>query len=647
MFFAVSGPDAVDEPFGALVHLDWLEMRRLSEAYRTTQRALIFTDDLTQFIGGFPSNPKTKDVVVEAAHRYDATPPAIRRWWSDRGAEILAAAKFIRTLRPLAHFTSVPYRHAPRAERSNRTIADGTRTTLIQAGMSEAWWAVAMLHWIAIWNGFMLGADGMTPYLRRHGEKAAYRCYPFGALVLAKLEPRAAIAENVTGKLQPRLMPCLLMEITLGPAGAWGKSYGVIPVVRFTSKKRAASTAIRRTCDVVFPETITFPLKERLSLHGAGVDRTLPAPRINDDGGWSMAEEKEDDVMEEDFYDGAWEENGPVFEKADSLQEILVLDPDVPQEDADACPEPDETVDVEFAAIEPDTKEEAALVEAVRGETVAPGGGAPPVGWRIDKFGLGAQQRLVSVPPWSRRPPSCEPEEWVGTPRWLQNEMRERWKRDFPDQFAEQEARRTLWLEAKKAGKVAKAAVIRGRVHHDSDHAGGQEVRHEVDVDANSVSPEELKLGSLPGSVGVKDVAALSAAAPNVEHAMAEENGEGCLRSLSENEANEVKEPTRSPAAERSEVDEVTANSLPAAVQANRNEVAAERGGVNVLVVSSTSAARTAAQKLRSGQFTGCLIELCCGESSVLSDDVPAGWLATRVTESADLTAKDTKRDVH
>ena len=28
VFFAVAGPDAVEEPFGALVHLDWLEMRR-------------------------------------------------------------------------------------------------------------------------------------------------------------------------------------------------------------------------------------------------------------------------------------------------------------------------------------------------------------------------------------------------------------------------------------------------------------------------------------------------------------------------------------------------------------------------------------------------------------------------------------------
>ena len=103
-------------------------------------------------------------MVVEAIHRFDDVPPVIRRWWSDRAPELLAASRYIRARRPLAHFTSIPWRHAARAEKTNRTVSEGARTVLIQSGLSEAWWPFAMLHWLAMWNGFVIGEDGMTPF---------------------------------------------------------------------------------------------------------------------------------------------------------------------------------------------------------------------------------------------------------------------------------------------------------------------------------------------------------------------------------------------------------------------------------------------------------------------------------------------------
>ena len=69
----ISGPDAVEAPFGALIHLDWIEVKRNTAAFRAARRALVFTDDLTKFLGGSPSNSKTKEVVVEVVHRFDDT----------------------------------------------------------------------------------------------------------------------------------------------------------------------------------------------------------------------------------------------------------------------------------------------------------------------------------------------------------------------------------------------------------------------------------------------------------------------------------------------------------------------------------------------------------------------------------------------
>ena len=97
-----------------------------------------------------------------ALHRFEDVPPRIRRLGCDSGAEQLAASKYIGIIRFFALFTDIPYRYAAKAERTNRTAADGTRTTLIQAGLSDT-------------------------TLEEHGERAEYRYYSFGALVLARL----------------------------------------------------------------------------------------------------------------------------------------------------------------------------------------------------------------------------------------------------------------------------------------------------------------------------------------------------------------------------------------------------------------------------------------------------------------------------
>ena len=78
-----------------------------------------------------------------------------------------------------------------------------------------------MLHWIAMWNVFVVGEDGRTPYQRRFREDAPYRQYRFGALVL--LHPHRPVPqlgpEPVHEKLHMRLVPAILVEVTIGPAG--------------------------------------------------------------------------------------------------------------------------------------------------------------------------------------------------------------------------------------------------------------------------------------------------------------------------------------------------------------------------------------------------------------------------------------------
>ena len=70
--------------------------------------------------------------------------------------------------------------------------------------------------------------------------------------------------------------------------------------------------------------------------------------------------------------------------------------------------------------------------------------------------------RLVSTPPWSLRPPTCEPELWLIIGKAAQREMRAKWQPDDPDAFAAQEERRSSWRRAKRGGVVA-CGVVAGR----------------------------------------------------------------------------------------------------------------------------------------------------------------------------------------
>ena len=84
---------------------------------------------------------------------------------------------------------------------------------------------------------------------------------------------------------------------------------------------------------IIFPDVVSFPLKQRLAIHGAVVDKTLPAPQISDEADhWQLSE---DTSLLEDipYVDGSWGENAAKFDKSVPLAEVLAMEPDVENED--------------------------------------------------------------------------------------------------------------------------------------------------------------------------------------------------------------------------------------------------------------------------------------------------------------------------
>ncbi|CAK0809613.1 unnamed protein product [Prorocentrum cordatum] len=450
-------PDATVESSGALVHMDHVEVERSSEARKASPYSLRILDESTEFFSPCPARRRGTDTVLNSVGSFDSAPPKIRRWRADSAPEFRAAARVVRSKRPLAHYQTTPRRAEAngKIERMNRVAIEGARCSLHQSGLSERWWPLAERHWAANYSGSVKNEAGLTRWQRRFEEPAPFVIYPFGALVLfrppagSKL-PRLEGDPCSSSKWKNRLMPALLVGVAAGPAEQRAKSYLIAPLAAILADGRASRVNVRTVADVVSPSKVTFPLAQRLAFNGALRDLSLPAPRANDDaeGGYEFIADEpcEEDVL---AYDGMLKEGLDVVGQAG--------DGDAGADDPHSG----------HAAVEPDVAEAARLgvnADPVVQREIKPGPGrSPPSGWRRGGFGADGQiRRSAWAPPWPTRPPTLEPEARLS----LTTKHR-------------QEKRREDYQNLKAKGKVVAAAPSMPRLACSAFAGTPHEVCHE------------------------------------------------------------------------------------------------------------------------------------------------------------------------
>ena len=96
----------------------------------------------------------------------------------------------------------------------------------------------------------------------------------------------------------------------------WAKCYMIVPLAAIMSDGSSSRVSIRTVADLVFPEIVSFPLRQRLTLQGSFVqDANLPEPFVSDDAeGWEPITGEAGDA-DIDEYDGMLEENAPRYRK--------------------------------------------------------------------------------------------------------------------------------------------------------------------------------------------------------------------------------------------------------------------------------------------------------------------------------------------
>ena len=127
-------------------------------------------------------------------------------------------------------------RHAPAyadesksvVEREIRTILEGTRANLMQAGLSEKLWPYAAQHHAMALNLSRRFDTGQIPWTERFGEDFSGRLVPFGAKVLFWNNPK----QNVTdaSKFAPKGEDGIFLGYHIQPGFIWRQEYLVAPL---------------------------------------------------------------------------------------------------------------------------------------------------------------------------------------------------------------------------------------------------------------------------------------------------------------------------------------------------------------------------------------------------------------------------------
>ena len=199
---------------------------------------------------------------MDASHSFDDGTPFVTSLWTNAAPQCAKAARRIRALRQLAHYKSAPYlpEANARAERFNRFMAEGTRCVLLQSGLGETWWPLAIVLFCMNFTAFFRRKDGFTVWIRRFGSPHKFRPYPFGALVFYVHPtdapyPGSKTKDSLTTKnWRSRFVPASVVGISVGPVCQWAESYKVVPLAFLLSEDRASRVSIRTVANVIFAD---------------------------------------------------------------------------------------------------------------------------------------------------------------------------------------------------------------------------------------------------------------------------------------------------------------------------------------------------------------------------------------------------------
>ena len=234
-----------------------------------------------------PTKSKSGEEAVRAMRYYLGGTP-LETFYSDCAMELKTVGEELANI----HDTSTPYRPESNSicERGIRTMLEGCRAALIQAGLPERFWPIACAHQCFATAISNQRDGGPSPYWLRHGEDFGGWRLPLGSLV--HYRPPRPVLKGLH-KMAPRSIPGVFVGWHVEPGCTWGGDYLVIPLAAFKSPGRKMYNS-HRIKELVSFDPMDFPLQAALIEDRHGVKATKKA------GGEIWPDQVEPETEEDD-----------------------------------------------------------------------------------------------------------------------------------------------------------------------------------------------------------------------------------------------------------------------------------------------------------------------------------------------------------
>ena len=112
------------------------------------------------------------------------------------------------------------------AERSIRTVLEGTRVNLLKSGLNHGFWPYAARHW-CVMNNNLYALDGpASPWELRFGEQSPIKCWPFGCMVNYWNGPKKKPKDEL--RFDPTSSAGVFIGYIVHPGFQWRTEYFVV-----------------------------------------------------------------------------------------------------------------------------------------------------------------------------------------------------------------------------------------------------------------------------------------------------------------------------------------------------------------------------------------------------------------------------------
>ena len=225
-----------------------------SENVNDAEVGLFIIDLYTRWPKFDPMKSKSADNALRALRYFMGKDP-LETLYTDCSRELATAAKDIANI----HRTSTPYRPQSNGivERAIRTMQDGARAALLQAGLPPRFWPMACAHQTFATAVSPQPNGDPSPYWLKYGNEFPGWKLPFGSLV--HYRPPKPVLKKMH-KMAPRTIPGVFIGWHLDPGCEWRGDYLIVPVAVFRDAGRKMYNA-HRVKELVSYDPLNFPLQ--------------------------------------------------------------------------------------------------------------------------------------------------------------------------------------------------------------------------------------------------------------------------------------------------------------------------------------------------------------------------------------------------